>query len=276
MVFKFIKYGAIGAVGLALGGGLIFGRELGSYLSSSRRAVRAAVKENVPVEFELRRARDMIDDLAPEMQAGIRRVARQEVEIAGLRRESEQAKTNLLAERTQVQKLREALAKEDSTFVFTGIRYSREQVKDDLSRRFDLLKEAESVQAGKEKLLQSRERSLAAAAQMLERTRSQRALLEGQIAALESQHQLLQAASAGTGDETLDQGKLAQAQQLMARIKKDLDVTEQVLAHEARFAEPIKVDAVNEPDLLTRVDKHLADKTAGTQTTTELAVTPKP
>lgn len=257
MVMKCIKYGIVGTVGAALAGGVIFGNELGSYMSSSRRAVRAAVKGNVPIEFELRRARDMIDDLTPEMHASVRRVAQQEVEIAALRRDGDRARADLQAERTQVQKLRDALGTQETSFVFTGVRYTRDQVKDDLARRFDMLKEAETAQASRDRLLQNRERSLAAAVQVLDRTRSQRSVLESQVAALESQHQLLKAASAGTGDP-LDHGKLAQTEQLLASIKKDLDVTEQVLAHEAKFASPIRVDTVNEPELLTKVDGLLA------------------
>lgn len=259
MIFKALKYGILGVAGTAVVGGAIFGTDLGSYVCSSGRAVRSAVKDNVPVEFELRRARDMVDDLIPEMQQCVRQVARQEVEIAGLRREMEQGKANLSAEQARVKKLRDALGTEEVSFNFNNVRYTRDQVKEDLSRRFDLLREAEAVQASKEKLLQGRERSLAAAMQALERARGQRQLLEGQIAALESQAQLLKSASAGT-NASIDNGKLAQAERVIAKVKTQLDVAERVLAHETKFVAPIQVETVSEPDLLTRVDEHLAGK----------------
>jgi hypothetical protein len=257
MIFKAIKYGVVSLAGLALVGGVVFGTDLFSYVSSSSRAMRTAVKDNVPVEFQLRRARDLVDDLVPEMQANVRVIATQEVEIAGLRRDIEQSRANLQAERTRVQKLRESLSSENGDYTFSGIHYSREQVKDDLAHRFDFLKEAEVVQSGKERLLQNRERSLAAAMQTLDHMKSQKTLLEGQIASLEAQNQLVQSAAVGS-NLTVDNTKLAQTERLINDVKKQLDIAERVLAHETRFVQPIQVDSVNEKDLLSQVDEHLA------------------
>jgi len=257
MIFKAIKYGVVSLAGLALVGGVVFGTDLFSYVSSSSRAMRSAVKDNVPVEFQLRRARDLVDDLVPEMQANVRVIATQEVEIAGLRRDIEQSRANLQAERTRVQKLRESLSSENGDYTFGGIHYSREQVKDDLAHRFDFLKEAEVVQAGKERLLQNRERSLAAAMQTLDHMKSQKTLLEGQIASLEAQNQLIQSAAVGS-NLSVDNTKLAQTERLINDVKKQLDIAERVLAHETRFVQPIQVDSVNEKDLLSQVDEHFA------------------
>jgi len=257
MIFKAIKYGVVSLAGLALVGGVVFGTDLFSYVSSSSRAMRTAVKDNVPVEFQLRRARDLVDDLVPEMQANVRVIATQEVEIAGLRRDIEQSRANLQAERARVQKLRESLSSENGDYTFSGIHYSREQVKDDLAHRFDFLKEAEVVQAGKERLLQNRERSLAAAMQTLDHMKSQKSLLEGQIASLEAQNQLIQSAAVGS-NVAVDNTKLAQTERLISDVKKQLDIAERVLAHETRFVQPIQVDSVNEKDLLSQVDEHFA------------------
>jgi len=112
------------------------------------------------------------------------------------------------------------------------------------------------VLAGKQRLLENRTKSLAAAAQTLERTRSQKALLESQIASLESQNQLLKSQSIGSGVE-IDRSKLAQSEKLISEIKKQLDVAERVLAHEAKFTQPIEVDPVNEKELMSQVNEYL-------------------
>jgi hypothetical protein len=44
--------------------------------------MRGAVKDAVPIEFQIQRARDSLNDIIPEMQANIRLIAQQEVEIA--------------------------------------------------------------------------------------------------------------------------------------------------------------------------------------------------
>src|SRR5688572_12130167 len=145
MIFKMVKLGLLTVAGVALVGGVVFGRELCSYVSSSARSVRHAVKDAVPVEFELRRARDLVDDIVPEMQANVRLIAQQEVEIADLRGEIERSQRAVEEERARVDKLRTGLSTPKTSFTFNRINYSRDQVKEELGRRFDGLKEAEIV-----------------------------------------------------------------------------------------------------------------------------------
>ncbi|MCS7034682.1 MAG: hypothetical protein NZ561_11930, partial [Phycisphaerae bacterium] len=135
--------------------------------------------------------------------------------------------------------------------------YSRDQVKEELARRLELCQEAETILAGKKRLLENRTKSLAAAVQALNRTRQQKEVLVAQIAALESQHRLVQASSQGTSIH-VDNSKLAQSQKLIDQIRQRLEVAERVLAHESRFVEPVRVDAINEIELKARTDEFLA------------------
>ncbi|MGH7180198.1 MAG: hypothetical protein ACREJC_22660 [Tepidisphaeraceae bacterium] len=253
MLFKLIKLGVYSAVGVALIGGVVFGRELCSYATSSVRSMRAAVKQNVPVDFQLRRARDLVDDIVPEMQANVRIIAQQEVEIAALKEDIARSNKSMVEERTRLARLRDGLGSTNVSFTFNSITYTRDQLKEDLARRFDQIKEAEVILSGKQRLLENRQKSLAAAAQTLERTRSQKSLLESQIAALESQNQLVKAEAIGSGVQ-IDNSKLAQTEKLIAEVKKQLDVAERVLAHESRFVQPIQIDVIDEKDLTSQVD----------------------
>jgi hypothetical protein len=257
MILKLTKFGLLAIGAVALAGGLAFGTDAFSYVTSSTRSVRSAVKDAVPIEFQLRRARDLVDDIIPEMHANIRLIAHQEVEIDALKRDIEQSRQRLAEERTKITKLRDALASKNESFSFSGVSYTREQVKDDLARRLENVKEAELVLSSKERLLSNQSKALAVAMQALERTRSQKALLESQIAALASQHKLLQATSAGS-TVLVDTSKLAQSERLILEVKKQLDVSERVLAHEARFTRAIKVDAVSERDVMTEAEEYLA------------------
>jgi chromosome segregation ATPase len=258
MICKMIKVGVVGTAAALLLGGAVFGTDLGSYLRSSTRAVTSAVKDNVPVEFELRRARDMLDDIIPEMHANIRQIAEQEVEIASLKAEITDSDKALAEAKGKVAKVRDCLASPGSSFSIGQVVYSRDELKDDLARRFERTKEAELALAGKRRLLSNREKSLQAAMQMFERTRTARADLESKISALESQYKLVQMASVGSGVQ-VDHSKLAQTEKLISDIKKQLDVAERVLAHKAKFVDPIPVEStVNEKDLLSEVDSYLA------------------
>lgn len=255
MIMKLVKYGIFTVGGLAVAGGLIFGADLLSYATSSARSVRSAVKDNVPIEFEIERARDLLEEIIPEMQANIRLIAQEEVEVENLQTDIRQCSQSLNDERVRVAKLRDLLSVEQVRYTFGGIDYTREQVKDDLARRFDRFKEAEQVLAGKQRLLETRRKSLLAAMQVLDRTRGQKARLEDQIAGLESQYRLVKAASVGTSVQ-IDRSKLAQTEKLLAGLKKRLDTAERVLAHEARFTQPIEIDATSEQELVAQVDEY--------------------
>jgi hypothetical protein len=258
MICKAIKTVVMVGLGVGLVGGLLFGREAVSYFRSAVGSVRDVAKDNVPIEFELRRARDLLNDIIPEMQANIRVIAQQEVEISNLKTDLTQSKKALSDEQCKIQKLREVLLTQQTSYSINGLNYSRTSVTDELSRRFDRYKEAEVILAGKQRLLENREKSLQAGISMLEKTRSQKMLLENQIETLEGQFRLVQAAAVGSKLH-VDHSKLAQTQKVLSDIKKQLDVAERVLAHESKFAEEIKVDNVDEKELVASVDDHFAN-----------------
>lgn len=259
MITKWLKRGVVTVVGVSIVGGLLFGKDVASYVRSSAKSVRTVVKDSVPIEFELRRARDMLEEIMPEMHANIRLIAQEEVEIAGLKTDISKSEQSMGDERARIATLRDALDKPQARYCFAGQEYPRSYVKEDLANRFERFKESELVLAGKKKLLTTREKSLHAAMQLLERTRSRKRALEDQIESLASQYRLVKAAAVGSHIQ-VDNSKLAQTEKLISEIKKRLDVHERVLAHESKFIQAIPVDAVPEEDLLTQVDEYFQEK----------------
>ena len=136
MLLKALKVGIVGTAAALVVGGTVFGTDLGSYLRSTTRCVTSAVKDNVPVEFELRRARDLLDDIIPEMHASIRQIAEQEVEIASLKAEIADSDKALADARGKVAKVRECLSSSGGSFSIGQVVYSRDELKEDLARRF--------------------------------------------------------------------------------------------------------------------------------------------
>ncbi len=262
MIGKWLKLCVIGAVSLCVVGGLFFGKDLLSYVRTSAKSIRQAVKGSVPIEFELRRAHDLLEEIIPEMHANIRLIAQQEVEIAALRTDIERSKKASVDERERISKLSEALKTQQVSYTFGGKAYPRTELKRDLAHRFDLFKEAELVLASKGCLLASREKSLQAAMQLLDRTRSQKRQLRDKIEGLESKYRLVRASAVGSRIQ-LDNSKLAQTEKLIAQIKTRLDVSERILAHESRFVQPILIDTVTEKELLTQINEYFgSDKEA--------------
>lgn len=259
MMWRWTKRGIIITGVVVLAGGLLLGGDLVSYARSSAKSVRSAVKDSIPTEFELQRARDLVEDIIPEMQANIRLIAQEEVEIASLKSDIADSDQRLADERGKIEKLSAMMAVRQANYEVGGHDFTRVEIKEDLARRFGRFKEAEVIFAGKSRLLKAREKSLRGAIVALQRIRQQKILLEDRIASLAAQHRLVQAASVGSRLQ-VDDTKLARADKLIGQIQKRLDVAERVLAHEARFTEPIPMDTITDVDLLAQIQDHLAGK----------------
>ncbi|MDP9175482.1 MAG: hypothetical protein M3O30_16695 [Planctomycetota bacterium] len=259
LIWKAIKIVAITTGSAAALGGLVFGTELTSYLRSSANSMTSIVKDNIPIDFQLRRARDLLDASGPEMRKNVRLMAEQEVDIATLKSEITQARQSLEDEKLGLQKLRDTLATQQNSFSFGDITYTREQMTQELSHRFSSYKQAELAQDQRKSLLESREKALAAAMQAMDTARAQRVALQSQIEALDGRYRLVQATATETGVQ-VDNSQLAQAEKVVGDVQHQLDVSERVLAQEAKFTHSIAFDVIDEKSLIGEVDAHLAGR----------------
>jgi BMFP domain-containing protein YqiC len=275
MIMKWLKRSVIVVAGVSLLGGMLFGKDVVSYVRSSAKSVQTVVKDSVPIEFELRRARDLLEEIIPEMHANVRLIAQEEVEVAALNVDIAKSQDSMKDEELRIAKLRDALAEPKAQYCFAGIEYPRSYVKEDLANRFERFKESELVLASKKRLLVSRENSLHAAMQVLEQTRGRKRMLEDKIESLASQYRLVKAASVGSNIQ-VDNSKLAQTEKLITQIKKRLDVAERILAHESQFVQAIPVDAVPEEDLLTQVDDYFKTRDQQTKLASTATQTQQP
>ena len=255
MTKKWIKRGIIGLVLMTVIGGAFFGTDLFSYVRSGAKMTQDKVKDAVPIEFELRRAQDLLEEILPEIHANIQLIAKEEVEIAALKKEIEESEDAIAQQKVRVEKLRNTLQTEQPEYTIANRTYTQQEVTDELAAQFEHFKEAELVLASKQKLYQTREKSLKAAAQLLEKTKSQKRILASRIKSLEGQYRILKASAVGTGIK-VDNSKLAQTEKLLGQIKKRLDVAERVLAHESKFVQSIPIDTVSTEQLITQVDEY--------------------
>ena len=258
MIIKGIKLAAAGAAGIGLLGAVIFGRDVASYVRCSAKSVQTAVKDSVPIEFELQRARDLVEGIIPELRANIRLIAEEEVEIAALKKDIDTSGQRLAQAKMQIGSLRDKLEVQQVAYTVNGRSYSREHVARQLAQQFDHYKESQVIVASKQKLLETRERSLDAAVQMLDRTRARKRQLEQQIEGLVAQHRLLKAEAVGSQVQ-IDGSKLAKAERLITQITKRLNVAERVLEHEFDFIPLLDEGSISETDLIDEVDEYFTD-----------------
>ncbi|NQV25680.1 MAG: signal peptide-containing protein [Rhodopirellula sp.] len=251
----YLKYCVAGCVSIALASGVIFGNELFSYLRTSTGAVRETVRDAVPIEFELQRARDLIDDILPEIHANVRLIAEDEVEIAALEKDLVRSSEQLATDRRLLGQLREKLHTQNVSYEIGNRDYSRKQLTEQAALKLARLKDAEMIQASKQRLLENRQKSLQAAMQMLDRARDRKAQLEQKVESLVAQHRLVKASAIGSRFH-VDDSKLSKADQLLSDIQKRVDVSERVLAHDS-ISEITMEDVLDEDELLAEIDDHL-------------------
>ena len=70
---------AVSALGM-----FFLGRDALSYVGTSLGWIKDSVKNSVPIDFEIQRARRMIKDLVPDIRCNMQLIAKEEVEVEHL------------------------------------------------------------------------------------------------------------------------------------------------------------------------------------------------
>lgn len=245
------------AIALATGA-FVFGTSFRSYVRTTAGSVRDAVKGEVPIEFEVKRAQDLVEHLIPDIHRCMHTIAEQEVEIDHLGRGIEQKTAQLERQKEAILSLRGDLGSGKDTYRFAGLTYTSDDVKRDLSSRLERYKSAEATLERDRQILRAHQETLKANQRKLDEMISAKRDLEVQIAQLEARLRTLQAAEAASTLE-FDDSQLAQAKKLINELNKQLDVREKMLDAEGRFPGLIPVDADDEipaVDVIEQVDAH--------------------
>ncbi len=247
----------LGAVVAVFGGGfLLLGSGFPSYLQTSATAVRQSVQESVPIEFELRRTRNLIDDVLPDLQAQVRIIAQEEVAIASLEAEIARDRARLDAEQAALVSLRNQMRTKQMSFDINGSNMSRDQLTERIQQRLDQFKQGESTFKSKQRLLEKRNEGLSAALSLLDKMRHRKAELEWKVEALAAECRLVQASAIEAGS-TIDASRLSEADHLLDQLETRLAVAQRVLTHEQTGIEiQIDQETASEADVLAQYDRY--------------------
>jgi len=236
-----VKKGIVlGAAALLLIG-LLFGREGFSHVKTSLGWVRQSVRESVPVDFEISRARQMIKDLDPEIHRNMHLIAKEEVEIKHLRDQLGTAEKQLVKNRSDIERLTSDLQRGDSNFVYCGKHYTSKQVENDLSRRFEQYKVKEATLGKLTQVLSARERGLDAGREKLKAMQAAKGQLEVDVANMEARLEMVKVAQS-TSEFNFDDSRLARTKDLVRDINARIDVAEKLVNAETTYPGQISLD----------------------------------
>jgi chromosome segregation ATPase len=251
-----IKKVLIGSTIALVAGFFFFGRGLFSYARTAANEIRDSVRGEVPLDFEVKRARDQVEAIVPDIRKCMQLVAEQQVEIEHLDSTVERKVAALEQQKQAILVLRKHLDTGAEQYVTYGRHYSQDEVRRDLARKYERYETAEEMLERDQKVLEAHRKTLAANQTKLDEMLSAKRDLEVQIAQLEARLKTLQAAEAASALE-FDDSQLAQAKKLILDLNKQLDVRAAMLEAEGQFTDgiPVATEPEEAPaDILEQID----------------------
>jgi chromosome segregation ATPase len=236
-----VKKGIFLSAAVAVLVGLLFGREGFSHVKTSLGCLRQSVRESVPVEFEISRARQMIKDLDPEIHRNMHLIAKEEVEVKHLRDQLSDAEKQLAKNRSDIQRLTNDLQEGDKHYVYCGKSYTSKQVENDLTRRFEQFKVKEATLSKLTQVLSARERGLDAGREKLKAMQGAKGQLQVDVANLEARHEMVKVAQT-TSEFNFDDSRLSRTKDLLKDIGCRIDVAEKLVHAETTAPGQIALD----------------------------------
>ena len=240
---------------VAVGAGVLISSNLGSYVATTYDRVSESVEGSVPMDFQIDRARTMVNDLEPEIRRSMHVIAKEEVEVAELDRRIEAAQEKASKEKSEIMRLQSDLSSGQSVYRYAGNSYSSEEVKQDLARRFSRYKTSDATLGSLEQMRNARQRNLDAARKKLQAMMSAQRQLRVEVENLEAKLKLVEVAQASS-DFQFDDSQLARAKQLMSSIQTKLDVAARLANADVNFQDEIPLDDTAPEDITDQVAEY--------------------
>jgi hypothetical protein len=246
--------GAVAVAAVCCGGTAL------SYLRTSAGYVSESVRNAVPIEFQIDRARQMIADLDPEVRRNMHVIAKEEAELEQLARQIQAAESRADKDKEQVLTLKSDLGGGQGVFHYAGRSYSRDQVKVDLANRFKRFKTGQATLESLHKVYDARERSLEAAREKLEGMRVAKRQLVVEVENLEAQRQMVDAAKT-TANYQFDDSALGRVKELIADLQVRLETERKLVDAEVNYPDEIPLDEVAPDDIVDQVTRYFSPET---------------
>ncbi len=263
-MLKKILIGSTIAVGL---GTFVFGRDAISYVRTGCRNVQNAVKAEVPVEFEIERAKTLVDQLVPDIRQCMHVIAEQQVDIEHLTVALARKDGGLAKQKDAILALRTDLGSGKTTFIYASHKFTSADVKRDLATRFERYKAAEEMLSADRKILIAREQTLVANRDKLDGLMQAKKELEVKLEQLQARVHTVKAAEA-ISQLAIDDSNLSHARKLIDDLNKQLDIKQRVLDAEVKFTGliPVEKSASTLPaDLDQQIDAYFGQPTASAE-----------
>lgn len=250
-----IKKALIATAGFGLLSVLFFGRDAASYVHTSFGWMKESVKAQVPVEFEIERARRMVKNLVPDIRKNMHIIAQEEVEIERLDKQIAQTESSMTRDKTEIVKLKTDLGTAQPMYQYGGRSYTVTQVKLDLAHRFERYKTHDATLASLREIQTARRRSLDAARQKLEGMQVAMRQLEVDVENLEARNKMVEVAQT-VSDRNIDDSQLGRVKDLITEVRTRLNVAERLANSQCDITGEIQLSEPQSDNIVDQVTEY--------------------
>jgi DNA repair exonuclease SbcCD ATPase subunit len=199
----------------------------------------------------------MIGGLIPDIRQNMLVIAEEEVAVDSLREEVERAEEDLTEQREKLLALRADVDNISGNLRIGTRLATRDEVRDELARRFHRYQTGEATVAAKRQRLAAREKSLEAARVKLENMLNAKRDMEVEVENLQARLTAYQSQSVATKVE-FDDTQVARCKQLVDDLKIRLEVADRLLAADGEY-DDLMTGYVSAPeDIEDQIDQHFA------------------
>ncbi len=240
-----LKTAIVGGVSALALGTLVLGTSWVSYVRTAKDEVAATIEEAVPIEFQLKRAKNMLEkELEPEIRKMKHAVAESQVEVEHLQAKLDEKAKEVRDRRVAIMDQREELATDKTTFLdVNNVSYTKTEFENDLGKRFERFRTFETTFKAEMKVLNAKTQAVEANENKVAKLLAAREELKLQIDELEARVSALQAAET-VAESEFDDSKLSNVKDLLDSLDAKVDVRERELALEGQNTDliPLKTE----------------------------------
>lgn len=234
-----------------------FGDDGLSYLSTATRLVSDGVGDQIPIQFELERAKTMIDSIVPDIKRNMIVIAKEEVDVETIRDEVQEGTATLAKQKEELLTLREQAQHGTQQFKIGSRIATEDEVKVELKRMLVRYQLAETTLGAKQDLLFSRESSLDSARRKLESMLNAKRDLEVQVENLQARVRSVESEAVASSID-FDETHVAKCQKLVDDLRVRLKVAEKLVATNGSIEDFATTITIGDEDVFTQIDEHLA------------------
>lgn len=249
MIKKSVMAGVLGMAAL----GAVFGTPAGSYVRTAFFKIRSVAKDAVPVQFEIDRARQEVQQLEPAIRQHIEVLARAEEDVKRLDGEIMETTANLEKQKSAILALR---ARADEPLVRQAA-YSTgaTDLQEALRAKLDGYNRCERILSEKKATLASRQKVVEAAKEHLTAIATQKKALESKIEEIQARLAAIEANNA-RNKYHFDGSALSRAKKSVNELDERLNVVSRVAEMEGRLADDgtLGPESVSAGDVKSEID----------------------